>query len=522
MPDGSVNNSVALLPLAERGLYNRKDTTPSASMLASDGRRYKCPWLEDSITVHSDGNVSCGLDDPHGRRSFGNLTTQSVAEVFANPEFAIMQDMLWHGHRCSDCSLYQLQLDDAAPPRVPRQALPSTAVIETTVKCNLRCPNAACQPNNDASIRTRDRNELPVNNFRNIVDQLAGSLKQVYFFNYGDPFFHRDAPDMLLYLRSKCPDAKIVTSTNAIPLAARAKADKVVASGLDHMTVTLSGVAQASYARYHVNGQVGQALLGLQNVCDAKRELAQATPVVTWRYLVFRWNDSEVEIDAAIALSKLYGVDAFSLYLTHLPEGAASYRLAPGTPAFLKYRSYISTVHGYPHGPDADGFYSGEDLPALGRARWTAFWAQTTHRRQGHWLRLSVSTNRPNRVAGQDHCFISTSWTTQKVPLAPMAWQDVSILVPWELREESTFQVSIITFDCWFPVEENFNSADFRCLGVLVKDDTDSPADARDDEHMATLRRAEAPNEQDRRRISQLSPELRYLSDHNNAGRFSF
>ena len=49
--------------------------------------------------------------------------------------------------------------------------------------------------------------------FHSIVDQLAKTLKQVYFFNYGDPFFHRDAPDMLLYLlRSACPDAEIITS----------------------------------------------------------------------------------------------------------------------------------------------------------------------------------------------------------------------------------------------------------------------------------------------------------------------
>jgi hypothetical protein len=43
--------------------------------------------------------------------------------------------------------------------------------------------------------------------------QLGDTLEEVYFFNCGDPFMHRDAPQMLADMRRHSPDAKIVTST---------------------------------------------------------------------------------------------------------------------------------------------------------------------------------------------------------------------------------------------------------------------------------------------------------------------
>lgn len=100
-----------------RALYNLKARDPSRLMQPSDGGRYRCVWLERSITLHSDGNVTCGLDDPYGLRSFGNVHRQSVAEIFANPEYAAMQQKLWEGHRCIDCHLSQPAAEDA--PRCP-------------------------------------------------------------------------------------------------------------------------------------------------------------------------------------------------------------------------------------------------------------------------------------------------------------------------------------------------------------------------------------------------------------------
>src|SRR5271167_355852 len=110
--------------------FNRKIPAPSLRMHPSDGQHYRCPWLHDSITVHSDGNVSCGLDDPNGQRTFGNIYSQTVQEIFQNPEFVNLQTKLWNGHRCSDCGLYQRETVDFTNGVRPRLSLPTTLVIE--------------------------------------------------------------------------------------------------------------------------------------------------------------------------------------------------------------------------------------------------------------------------------------------------------------------------------------------------------------------------------------------------------
>ncbi|WP_158745875.1 SPASM domain-containing protein [Acidisphaera sp. L21] len=496
-------------------VHNRKNTRPSGGMLPPDGNHYVCPWLDDSLTIHSDGNVSCGLDDPHALRSFGNITTQSVAEIYANPEFGRLRQKLWKGHRCRECSLYRRAGETEAPPRSVRGTLPATVVIETTVRCNLRCPNAACIPNNDPGLRTRDRDDLTMDSLMRAVDEMGQSLRTIYFFNYGDPFVHRDAPAMLTYLRANSPHAQIVTSTNAIPLAPRARAEIVVPC-LDQITVTLSGVTQTSYAKYHVNGQVGQALLGLQNLCEVKRALNTTGPRITWRYLLFRWNDSLAEIDAAIGLAKLYGVDDFNLYLTHMPASSSSYRFAPGTLSFTKYRRYIDTVYNFQYSePNADGFHPLEDIPGMGRARWAGWRSDLRLTRRGHWLSLSLSSTRRamGEVAGI--CFIQTAWATYRVTLVSLVWRDVSILVPWELRDLDTHDLQLVTLDEWFPIED-IGTADTRGLGVLVREECDPCLSDRD--HASAHLALEMASPDEIRQLSGLLRDVPPLVLHTHGG----
>src|SRR5437016_5640249 len=45
---------------------------------AVTGGRLSCEYLSDTLTVLCDGNVTCGLDDPNGTRSFGNIKLSSV------------------------------------------------------------------------------------------------------------------------------------------------------------------------------------------------------------------------------------------------------------------------------------------------------------------------------------------------------------------------------------------------------------------------------------------------------------
>jgi len=212
---------------------------------------------------------------------------------------------------------------------------------------------------------------------------------------------------------------------------------------------------------------------GLQNICAAKRELSKDRPWVVWRYLLFRWNDSQSEIEEALRLAAAYGVDDFFLYLTHEPFGAASFRFTPGTPNFQRYRNFIDCALGYTRHsgipePDQSGFYHLEDVEGLGLARWTTWRGKMKYDGGRRWIHLSLSTNRPAAQKKSNVAFVITPWKTYRIPLVYRAWQDLSLRIPPEYHTASSIELTIVTFDHWFPAEE-LNSPDLRCLGVLVK-----------------------------------------------------
>lgn len=458
---------------ANGGQYNRKSKQPSENMLESDGAHYRCAWIEDSVTFHSDGNISCGLDDPHGQRSFGNIYTQSVQEIFGNPEYDKLQRRLWDGHRCRDCGHFRAEANPSASIN-RRPPLPTRIVVETTVTCNIRCPNLPCLANNDPHEVTRDSRFLDVKAFRKAIGQIGAGLKTVNFYNYGEPFMHRQAEEMLLHLRAASPSAFIVTSTNGIPLSKYERAESLVKALPNRVTFTIGGATQETYSRYHVNGRLAQALLGLKNVCEAKRRAQQSLPEIVWRYLAFHWNDSDEEIDRAIGLAHECGVDRFSLYLTNTPPGARSVRLSPGSPAFWKYRKYLHIDHEGELNhiyrselPDEQGFYPPEKLRALGWAKWTSSRAQLRLRPERGVLHLVLSTNREQRRKRDQMCTVRLPWGAFEVAVKHGVWNESTFKIPFHYRRLQEHEAELIVEDHWFPSSE-IGSKDLRCLGVLI------------------------------------------------------
>lgn len=98
------------------------------------------------------------------------------------------------------------------------------------MRCNLRCPQIACTANNSRDHKTRDADDLPRDVLDRSLAELGDRLEEVHFFNYGDPFMHRDAPGMVADIRVRSPAARTITSTNGIPLAGARKARELAAA----------------------------------------------------------------------------------------------------------------------------------------------------------------------------------------------------------------------------------------------------------------------------------------------------
>lgn len=510
-----LTNQLPATPTSKKVVW-KKDRQPSASMLSPDGKSYRCVWLEDSLTILSDGNVTCGLDDPHAARSFGNVFSQSIAEIFANPEIERIRVGLSNGRRCDNCWLYTEQETNEA--LSVRPLLPHVLVIEPTVTCNLRCPNTACDPNNDKTLATRERDKLELNTFVKVIDETAPYLKELYFFNYGDPFINPDAESMLKYVRSASSSVRIVSSTNGIPLKSAKRARAAAAADVDQMTFTISGAYQDSYEKYHVNGRLDAALQGLEHYSQARIGPSRGgRAVVTWRYLVFRWNDSEDELDHACHLAGKYGVDQLSFYLTHMPAGAASYRLAPGTPLFHKYKQFIDAAHGFQVPiPQPDGMWPVETLTGFGPLRWSGWSAEVEVCTIGGWALISLATN---RLKDNQFCFIVHDGITHKVPLDNRQWTHLSF--PSARADYEISFINIVAAECWFPVDEG-NSEDLRCLGVMVSSAALGGHQYRDQNTWEWLKRLPGPSLAELEIVKAGMECRRDLTDRHTAGRVLF
>src|SRR6516165_7698878 len=100
-----------------------------AGRAAVTGERLSCEYLSDTLTVLCDGNVTCGLDDPHGTRSFGNIKLSSVDAIWRDLRYAERKQRLAQGRSCDGCSLHHVVQGTMSE----RASAPRRLIVEATV-----------------------------------------------------------------------------------------------------------------------------------------------------------------------------------------------------------------------------------------------------------------------------------------------------------------------------------------------------------------------------------------------------
>jgi hypothetical protein len=79
----------------------------------------------------------------------------------------------------------------------------------------------------------------------------------------------------------------------------------ITESLLDWLIFSIDGCDPESYARYRIRGDFTTAMANLIRV----REKAAGTGLrVIWQYVVFRWNDRDVQLHRAIEMAARIGV----------------------------------------------------------------------------------------------------------------------------------------------------------------------------------------------------------------------
>jgi len=131
--------------------------------------------------------------------------------------------------------------------------LPPLMYIDPINYCNLHC--SLC-PTGQRTLG-RKSGRMPVDMFRNIVDQIADRVYIVNLYNWGEPLLHPRIFDMADYAASKGLSVRMSSNLNRMT---SEQARLMVESGLEELLVDFDGATQVTYERYRIGGNLAVAL----------------------------------------------------------------------------------------------------------------------------------------------------------------------------------------------------------------------------------------------------------------------
>lgn len=212
--------------------------------------------------------------------------------------------------------------------RAPR---PTSAIIDPVNLCNLHCPFC---PTGSGNQRLNQR-MMKLDEFKLILDKLP-FLKDLCLHNWGEPLLNPALPEMIGYAKGKGLTVSF-DSNLALPLSV-GRAGAIVASGLDNLTVSLDGASQESYGQYRRGGEFNRVIDNIRLLAETKKRLGVKHPLITWKFIVNRFNEPEIE--QARRMANAMGV-VFNLSQMGIPENLQQ-EWAPSEPYRLIKRKGIS------------------------------------------------------------------------------------------------------------------------------------------------------------------------------------
>ena len=174
--------------------------------------------------------------------------------------------------------------------------------------------------------------------YKKVLDELGPHLERMVFYNYGESFIHKDAFQMIRYAKDVNPKIWIWTSTNGHYFDKPEKVQALVDSGIDEIQFSIDGATQEVYEQYRKRGRLDKVLDGIRAVVQERERCGTPGPWILWNYILFRWNDSDEEMERARALAIELGVDRLTWTTTDQPLGMPSTRFVPGTPDYERIR----------------------------------------------------------------------------------------------------------------------------------------------------------------------------------------
>ena len=187
--------------------------------------------------------------------------------------------------------------------RIQVKSLPCIINMDTINACNLACP--FCVTGTKQLDRKQTR--FPLDQAKAVIDQVKSHILIARFHNWGEPFLNKELFKLVRYAH----DAGIHTTLSSnLSISVDNLAEKVVASGLDQIHVSIDGLKQETLERYRRKADFNLVMKNIRAIVAEKRRTGSRTPRLELAFLVFRHNEHEVP--QLKAMQEELGVESFT------------------------------------------------------------------------------------------------------------------------------------------------------------------------------------------------------------------
>ncbi len=180
---------------------------------------------------------------------------------------------------------------------------PSTLAVETTVRCNLRCPMC---PRTTAGLGAHDMPDGMLDDL--LVSHASMGGDSVYLYGLGEPLLDPRIHDIIRRCRGL--GLGTVLSTNGT-LLDRPRRAALLASGVDHVIVSIDAARPETYARYRPGGELATVEAGTRALAAEKVAARVHTRIVVQMVRLAHNRDEEPEF--VRRWSRVEGIDGVRL-----------------------------------------------------------------------------------------------------------------------------------------------------------------------------------------------------------------
>ena len=178
---------------------------------------------------------------------------------------------------------------------------PVNLTIEPTNICNCRCE--VCETGSGKL--GRKRKILSFEEFKAIMNQVAGYTNTLMFYFMGEPFLNKESYQMIKYAKEL--GIPWVTSCTNCDLV---EPEKLVNCGIDEINFQIGGATQESHSRYRQGSCLEKVKENIKETVRLKNDSFRKLRI-TVEFIIMKHNENEVELVRKMATE--LGVDDFSV-----------------------------------------------------------------------------------------------------------------------------------------------------------------------------------------------------------------